>query len=138
MTQSYPSSPASPTSAASPRGSAKKRPDPFSRSPTLIVSGVLLLILGIGNWRIGTVKLHQYEGRMAEAVARGGQDVKRPFLGTVSILDHRTEAHELYEKSLIKRNQYRIVHRGGRVLTVLGAMFVLAALARRRTQPRVR
>jgi len=112
--------------------------DPVSRSLGLIITGVLLLVLGIANWSVGTMKLHQYEGRMAEAVARGGQDVKKPFRGTVSILDHRTDAYELYEKSLIKRNQYRIVHRGGRVLTVLGALFVLAAVARLRAHARVR
>ena len=91
-----------------------------------------MLALGIGNWTMGSIKLAQYGSRMAAAVAEGGPEVRRPFRGTESILERRTDAHELYTKSLIKREQYRVVHRGGRMLTLLGSAFILIALARRR------
>ncbi len=91
-----------------------------------------MLALGIGNWTMGSIKLKQYGDRMAAALAEAGPDVRKPFRGTQSILEGRTDAHELYTASSIKRERYRVVHRGGRMLTVLGSAFVLIALVRRR------
>lgn len=89
-----------------------------------------MLALGAGNWTLGTMRLEHYERRAAYARELVGPEVERPYRGTLSILEERTGAHELYEEATAKRGYYRIVRRGGRMLTLGGCLVLLFALAR--------
>jgi len=105
------------------------------RSSRVFIIGLVLLVLGIGNWVVGGYKIHQYRRRAEIAYRRGGPDVHLPYRGTASILEPTTPARDLYEASRVKYEQYRVVHRGGRMLTILGVLMVLGALARRWAVP---
>ena len=99
--------------------------------------GLALLILGAGNWAMGRAKLVQYQARMSEAVAIGGPAVRQPFRGTASILEDRTAAHETFAHARLKHEYYRVIHRGGLLLLILGGLLAGGALLRRVLVPSV-
>ena len=101
------------------------------RSSTVLVIGSVLLILGIGNWLFGGAKMTEYKQRRRAAAQLGGPAVKQPFRGTSSILERRTGAHDLFEDADIKYEYYRVIARGGRVITFVGVFLMAGALARR-------
>jgi len=101
------------------------------RSSHVLVAGVVLLVLGVGNWHMGSDKMRQYANRIAYARELGGPGVERPFRGTASILEPRTTANELYEDATAKHEYYRLVFRGGRLLCLLGGVLIASALLRR-------
>lgn len=101
------------------------------RSSRVLIVGLVLLVLGLGNWRMGADKVAQYGRRMEYARTIGGPGADEPFRGTASILDTRTAAHELYEDSSDKYQYYLVVYRGGRLLTVIGLVLICGAVARR-------
>jgi hypothetical protein len=61
--------------------------------------------------------------------------VSRPFRGTESILEERTEMHEYYEDSVTRYRYYKLVRRGGRFLMAIGGVIMLGALVRRFAVP---
>src|SRR5512139_38311 len=77
------------------RGSVRK-------SSTFFVIGLAMLLLGAGNWAFGGPKMSEYKQRRRHAVQMGGPAVKLPFRGTLSILDKRTSANDLYDDADIK------------------------------------
>ena len=101
----------------------------------MLILGLLLILLGIGNLAMGEAKLDQYDLDVREAVALGGPGVMRPYRGTASILEPASDAQLLYETALIKRDYYRVIRRGGRLLTTLGAVLVVGALLRQAVAP---
>ncbi len=105
------------------------------RSPMLMVTGALFLFLGVGNWAMGSVKMKQYRERVRAVVQKAGPEVKRPYRGTASILERRSDFGLAYENARLKYYQYRVVHRGGRVLTILGATIFIGTLVSRWNPP---
>ena len=105
------------------------------RSSRVFIAGLCLVILGLGNWSMGSSKLAQYGGQMAEAREAGGPSVERPFRGTASILEERGEAHDRFASARLKYEYYRVVHRGGLLLLGLGTVFIGGALLRRMLVP---
>ncbi len=105
------------------------------RSSRVLVAGLALVILGLGNWAMAGRKVEQYEVSMARARQAGGPAVERPFRGTASILEERGQAHERYESARLKREYYLVVYRGGVLLSVLGLSMCMGALLRRRLVP---
>jgi hypothetical protein len=101
------------------------------RSTVVLVMGLVFLLLGAGNWVFGGDKMSTYKHRRRHAAQMGGPAVKEPFRGTVSILEKRTSAHDLFEDADIKYEYYRVIARGGRMMTITGAVLVFGALARR-------
>ncbi len=101
------------------------------RSSRVLILGVVLLVLGTGNWIMGADKMHHYGRRQRQAVARGGPSVRTPIEGTAAILDPHPEARELYDDATAKYEYYRIVYRGGRLLVVLGVLLTAGAVIRR-------
>ena len=71
------------------------------------------------------MRLQHYEQRIAYARELVGPEVDRPYRGTLSILEERTGAHELYEDATAKHGYYRIVRRGGRMLALGGCLVLL-------------
>jgi len=100
------------------------------RIRTTIGVGAALLALGVGNWALGARRLEHYAQRIGYARELVGPEVDRPYRGTLSILEKRTGAHELFEDATAKHGYYRMVRRGGRVLTLGGCLVLLLALAR--------
>jgi hypothetical protein len=101
------------------------------RSSRVLIAGLLLLVLGMGNWLMGVDKTDQYGDRMRLAVETGGAAARIPFTGTTSILVEYTAARELYADSKTKYEYYRVVRNGGVLLIVLGAALIVGALIRR-------
>jgi len=105
------------------------------KSSTIFIIGLVLLLLGAGNWAFGGPKMSKYRQRRRHAVQIGGQAVKAPFRGTLSVLDKRTSAHDLYEDADIKYEYYRVIARGGRVMAITGFVLVIGSLLRRYSKP---
>ena len=105
------------------------------RSSRVLIFGIVVFTLGAGNWAFGASRAAQYKARQLEAIRSGGFDVSRPFRGTATILDERTEMHEFYEDSVARYRYYKIVRRGGRFLMSIGGLIVLGALVRRIAVP---
>jgi hypothetical protein len=105
------------------------------RSSRVLVFGLVLLLLGFGNWLMGSAKVRQYKHRQRDAIQMGGPDVTRPFRGTASILEDRTEAYDLYEEAVTRYRYYKLVRRGGRFLMIIGMVLVSGATLRRIAVP---
>ena len=105
------------------------------RSSRVLIFGIVVFTLGAGNWAFGASKAVQYKARQLEAIRLGGLEVSRPFRGTASILDERTEMHEFYEDSVTRYRYYKVVRRGGRFLMSIGGLLILGALVRRIAVP---
>ncbi len=105
------------------------------RSSRVLIAGVLFVVLGLGNWIMGTDRAEKYEKRMRAAVAKVGPSARIPFSGTTTILEEYTAARELYAESLAKHEYYRIVHRGGALLMIVGFVLATGAIVRRLTVP---
>jgi len=105
------------------------------RSSRVLIFGIVIFTLGAGNWAFGSNKTVQYKARQLEAIRMGGFDVSRPFRGTASILEDRTEMNEFYEDSVTRYRYYKVVRRGGRFLMSIGGLIILGALVRRIAVP---
>ena len=101
----------------------------------MLIGGLVLVVLGLGNWVMAASKVDQYQRAMARARQAGGATVERPFRGTASILEERGEAHERFESARLKQEYYRVVYRGGILLCVLGTGLCGGAIVRRRLVP---
>lgn len=101
------------------------------RSSLVLVLGLVFLLLGAGNWAFGGDKMSEYKQRRRFAVQMGGPEVKERYRGTLGILEKRSSANDLFEDADIKYEYYRVIARGGRMMTITGAVLMLGALARR-------
>ena len=106
------------------------------RSTMLVVIGLSFVALGIANTLAGWTKMDEYRARKHEAIAAGGESVRRPFSGTPSILDPSTDAQLLYEAAAIKYEYYRIVRRGGFYFMAIGTAILAGAGLRDRLRRR--
>jgi hypothetical protein len=101
------------------------------RSSRVLIAGLVLVLLGLGNWLMAESKLAQYGNRIEHARELAGPGFDEPYRGTGSILEPRTTAHELYEDWTAKREYYLVVHRGGRMLIAVGLLLTAGAVARK-------
>ncbi len=97
----------------------------------MLVLGFVFLLLGAGNWGFGGDKMSEYKQRRRFAAQMGGPAVKERYRGTAGVLEKRTSANDLFEDADIKYEYYRVIARGGRMMTITGAVLVIGALARR-------
>jgi Flp pilus assembly protein TadB len=115
-------------------------------SSYLLVSGVICLILGIGNWMVGVIETSKYQALLYKTARTGLEENYRNF----QQLDHQkneevlrriNEDREKYNGARVKLNFFYIVLMGGRVLLLIGAVLTLAMLVRlirRDTQIKIR
>jgi hypothetical protein len=96
------------------------------------------LAIGAGNWSFGGSKMEKYRDRRRLAAQIGGPAVKHKFNGTLSILEPRTNAHDLWDDADLKYEYYRVFARGGRVITIAGALLVTGALVRKLAREKVK
>lgn len=97
----------------------------------MLVVGISLLALGLGNVALGMVKLNDYQVKMDAAVATGGESARTPTQGTATILDPSNDSQLLYELAYMKYEYYQVELRGGLMLIGVGSLLIGAAALRK-------
>ena len=105
------------------------------RSSRVLLVGIFLGILGIGNVWVGTAKTSSYSDKMHRAVAIGGPSVAQTGTAEASILEPITDAHLRYESAAMKYEYYKLIRRGGVLLLLLGTTLAVAATVRKLVVP---
>ncbi|HEX9264604.1 MAG TPA: hypothetical protein VF977_09550 [Candidatus Binatia bacterium] len=115
-------------------------------SSHVMVSGVICLILGIGNWTVGVIESSKYQALLYKTARTGLEESYRNF----QQLDHQkneevlrriNEDREKYNGARVKLNFFYIVLMGGRLLLLIGAVLTLGAmvyLIRRDAQTKIK
>jgi hypothetical protein len=96
---------------------------------SLLVSGVLLACLGVGNWIAGYVKLGEY-GRLAAegpVAASEGVELSGGFTFTVA-----SESEERRNVAVAKLHYYNVVVTAGQLLFSIGLLLSVAGYVRAR------
>jgi hypothetical protein len=104
------------------------------RHPGLPV-GVLLVILGLGNWVVSRSKLFEYGNRIAstDTIEHVGSLADYPELTphtNATLLERLHRGTPNYNFTAAKLDFYTVVQSGGRVLTVVGVLVASIALMR--------
>lgn len=104
-------------------------------SSWLMISGVVCLLMGIGNWTVGAIETSKYQALLYKTARTGLEENYRKF----QELDHQkneevlrriNEDREKFNGARVKLNFFYVVLTGGRVLFFLGAAMSLIALVR--------
>ena len=102
---------------------------------TLFVSGLICLVMGVGNWTVGVVETSKYQALLYKKARTGLEESYRSF----QELDHQKNEEvlrrinadrEKYNGARVKLNFFYVVLIGGRVLFFVGAILSLIALVR--------
>lgn len=113
----------------------------FAWNSTLL-SGTLLVGLGLGNWFVSRNKVAEYSHRAA-----AGNSIRMGTLAEFENLTPRTDAALIermhrgpndYSLADAKLDFYRVVDSGGRIFTVIGLLLIAAALFRQRSRHALR
>src|SRR6266576_1328650 len=104
-------------------------------SSHLMISGLVCLVLGIGNWTVGAIETSKYQALLYKTARTGLEETYRSF----QELDHQkneevlrriNENREKYNAARVKLNFLYVVLIGGRVLFLSGAVLTLCSLIR--------
>ena len=102
---------------------------------TLFVSGLICLVMGVGNWTVGVVETSKYQALLYKTARTGLEESYRSF----QELDHQKNGEvlrrinadrEKYNGARVKLIFFYVVLIGGRVLFFVGAILSLIALVR--------
>src|SRR5690349_24912517 len=102
-------------------------------SSYLLVSGVICLALGIGNWTVGVIESSKYQALLYKTARTGLEENYRNF----QQLDHQKNEEVLrrinedldrYNGARVKLNFFYIVLIGGRVLCIVGTGLILTGM----------
>ena len=104
-------------------------------SSYLMVSGLLCLVLGVGNWGIGAVETTKYQSLLHKTAQTGLEESYRNFQQldhqkNEEVLRYINEDREKYNAARVKLNFFYVVLTGGRILFLVGAVLMLSALVR--------
>src|SRR5690348_18252586 len=99
-------------------------------SSYLLVSGVICLVLGIGNWTVGVIESSKYQALLYKTARTGLEESYRNFQQldhqkNEEVLRHINEDREKYNGARVKLNFFYIVLMGGRFLFMIGAALTL-------------
>lgn len=104
-------------------------------SSWLLVSGLICLVMGIGNWTVGAIETSKYQALLYKTARTGLEESYRHF----QELDHQknqevlrriNEDREKFNGARVKLNFFYVVLTGGRVLFFAGAVLSLVAVVR--------
>lgn len=104
-------------------------------SSGLLVSGLICLLMGVGNWTVGVIETSKYQALLFKTARTGLEENYRNF----QELDHQkneqvlrriNEDREKFNGARVKLNFFYVVLTGGRVLFFIGAVLSLMALVR--------
>jgi hypothetical protein len=104
-------------------------------SSYLLVTGLLCLVLGIGNWTVGAVESAKYQGLLHKTAQTGLEETYRNFQQldqqkSEEVLRRINEDREKYNAARVKLNFFHVVLTGGKILFLLGALVILVGLVR--------
>jgi hypothetical protein len=104
-------------------------------SSYVLVTGLLCLVLGIGNWTVGAVESAKYQGLLHKTAQTGLEETYRNFQQldqqkSEEVLRRINEDREKYNAARVKLNFFHVVLTGGKILFLLGALVVLVGLVR--------
>jgi hypothetical protein len=102
---------------------------------TLFVSGLISLVMGVGNWTVGVVETSKYQALLYKTARTGLEESYRSFQEldqqkNEEVLRRINADREKYNGARVKLNFFYVVLIGGRVLFFVGAMLSLIALVR--------
>jgi hypothetical protein len=104
-------------------------------SSRLMVTGLVCLVLGIGNWTVGAIETSKYQALLYKTARTGLEETYRSF----QELDHQkneevlrriNDDREKFNAARVKLNFFYIVLVGGRLLFLGGALLMLAGFVR--------
>lgn len=100
-----------------------------------LVAGILLLVLGIGNWIAGAVELTKYQNLLRKTAETGLEESYRSFQEldqqkNEEVLRRINEDRERYNAARVKMDFYYVVLSGGRLLFVIGGLLTFFSLIR--------
>jgi hypothetical protein len=104
-------------------------------SSYVLVTGLLCLVLGIGNWTVGAVESAKYQGLLHKTAQTGLEETYRNFQQldqqkSEEVLRRINEDREKYNAARVKLNFFHVVLTGGKILFLLGALVILVGLVR--------
>jgi hypothetical protein len=100
-----------------------------------LVAGILLLVLGVGNWIAGAVELTKYQNLLRKTAETGLEESYRSFQEldqqkNEEVLRRINEDRERYNAARVKMDFYYVVLSGGRLLFVIGGLLTFFSLIR--------
>jgi hypothetical protein len=112
-------------------GCAMKIRDVYSNA--VFIAGISCLVLGIGNWVVGSVESSKYQNLLNKTARTGLEDSYRNFQEldqqkNEEVLRRINENREKFNAARVKLNFFFVVLTGGRILFVVGLVLVVGAL----------
>ncbi len=104
-------------------------------SSYLLVAGLMLLLLGIGNWVVGAVQITKYQGLLRNTAKTGLEESYRNFQEldlrkNEEVLRRINKDREKYNTARVKVDFYYVVLGGGRLLFFIGLFLTFFGLIR--------
>lgn len=104
-------------------------------SSYLLVAGLMLLLLGIGNWIVGAVQITKYQGLLRNTAKTGLEESYRNFQEldlrkNEEVLRRISKDREKYNTARVKVDFYYVVLGGGRLLFFIGLFLTFFGLIR--------
>lgn len=104
-------------------------------SSYLLVTGLMLLVLGVGNWAFGAVQITKFQGLLHRTAQTGLEDSYRSFQEldhqkNEEVLQRINKDREKYNAARVKLDFYYVVLSGGRLFFMFGALLTFFALIR--------
>lgn len=104
-------------------------------SSYLLVTGLMFLVLGVGNWAFGAVQIAKFQGLLRRTAQTGLEDSYRSFQEldhqkNEEVLRRMNQDREKYNAARVKLDFYYVVLSGGRLFFMLGALLTFFALIR--------
>jgi hypothetical protein len=101
----------------------------------LLVSGLICLVMGIGNWTVGVIETSKYQALLYKTARTGLEENYRNFQElddqkNQEVLRRINEDREKFNGARVKLNFFYVVLTGGRVLFFVGAVLSLMAIVR--------
>ena len=101
----------------------------------LLVSGLICLVMGVGNWTVGAVETSKYQAPVYKTARTGLEENYRNFQElddqkNQEVLRRINEDREKFNGARVKLNFFYVVLTGGRILFFVGAVISLLAIVR--------
>ncbi|HEX2228434.1 MAG TPA: hypothetical protein VHM64_14960 [Candidatus Binatia bacterium] len=99
----------------------------------VFIGGIACLILGMGNWVVGSVETRKYHGLINKTARTGLEESYRNFQEldqqkNEEVLRRINENREKFNAARVKLDFFYVVLTGGRILLSLGLLLVVGAL----------
>jgi uncharacterized membrane protein YidH (DUF202 family) len=107
----------------------------------LITAGLLLIVLGVGNWHTGLRKGAEYSQRLRTGQPPASEQPAYEFASldvnsNAMLLNTLNRRRDPFAFVHDKLDFYEVVHAGGRLLVLLGMFLTAAGVVRRQRQQR--